>query len=67
MKDYGMKLRRSGWPATTRHQVVREVVEKWDCACRLEDEGGRPIHRAREWQLASRRLEKEKKKETWLL
>ena len=33
--------------------------------CKTEDEGGRPIHRAREWQKAARRLEKERKSTAW--
>ena len=65
MKAYAMKLKRSGWPATTRHQVVKEVVEKWDQACQMENEGVRPIHRAREWPVASRRQEKEQKMKNW--
>ena len=31
----------------------------------MEDGGGRPVHRAREWQQASRRLEKELKPANW--
>ena len=30
-----------------------------------EDEGGRPVHRARSWQKSARRLEKERKGTTW--
>ena len=59
MKAYAMKFRRSGWPATT----TTEVVEKWDLACQLEDEGVRSIHRARELQVVSKKLEKEQKRE----
>ena len=31
----------------------------------VEDEGGRPVHRAREWQQAARRLDKETKTANW--
>ena len=31
----------------------------------MEDKGGRPIHRAREWQQATRRLEKELRAGNW--
>ena len=31
----------------------------------MEDEGGRPIHRAREWQQVSRRLDKELRAGNW--
>ena len=37
-------------------QVIKESIEKWEKMCKVEDEGGRPIHRAREWQQASRGL-----------
>ena len=58
-------MKRSGWLAITRHQVVKEVVRKGEKACRVEDEGGRPIHRARLWQKYSRRLENEMMKGNW--
>ena len=65
MEDWARKLKRSGYPQTFRHQVIKAAVDKWEEMCRKRDEGIRPIHRAREWQKASRRLEKERKKETW--
>ena len=65
LEGWSMKLKRSGYPATTRHQVVKAAVEKWEAMCQVEDEGGRPIHRAREWQQAARRLDKETKLVTW--
>ena len=46
-------------------QVIKESIEKWEKMCKVEDEGGRPIHRAREWQQASRGLEKELKRGNW--
>ena len=33
--------------------------------CKVEDEGGRPIHQPRVFQLAARRLEKERKGVSW--
>ena len=33
--------------------------------CKDEDDGVRPIHRARTWQLCSRRLDKESRRESW--
>ena len=65
LEGWSMKLKRSGYPATTRHQVVRAAVERWEQMCKVEDEGGRPIHRAREWQKAARRLDKETKPANW--
>ena len=65
LESWSMKLKRSGYPASTRHQVVRAAVERWEQMCQVEDAGGRLIHRAREWQKAARRLEKEKKVVTW--
>ena len=65
MEDWARKLRRSGYPATTRHQVFKEAVEKYEKICVVEDEGGRPVHRAREWQQAARRLDKETSIVNW--
>ena len=65
MKAWAMKLRRSGYPETVRHQVISEAVRKFKKMCEDEDKGGRPIHRARSWQKSARRLEKERKKTTW--
>ena len=65
MEKLARKLRRSGYPSSMRHQVISEAVEKFKKMCKTEDEGGRPIHRAREWQKYSRRLEKEKKSTAW--
>ena len=45
--------------------MIKAAVDKWEKMCVDDDEGVRPVHRAREWQLAARRLEKERKKEDW--
>ena len=65
MEDWATKLSRSGYPAAFRHQVIKTAVEKWDRMCQDEDEGKRPIHRARDWQEPARRLEKESRRESW--
>ena len=65
MEGWSRKLKRSGYPATFRHQVVKAAVDKWERMCKDEDEGRRPIHRAREWQMKARRREKESKREAW--
>ena len=65
MKDWASKLWRSGYPATTRHQVAKESIEKYERMCTVEDKGGRPVNRAREWKQAARRLEKETKTAYW--
>ena len=65
MEEWARKLRRSGYPATFRHQVIKAAVDKWEKMCKDDDEGVRPVHRAREWQLAARRLEKERRREDW--
>ena len=65
MEDWSRKLKRSGYPPTFRHQVVKAAVLKWEKMCKEEDEGVRPIHRAREWQLEARRRAKESKRESW--
>ena len=58
MTSWAMKLKRSGYPATTRHQVISEAVKKFHKMCEVEDKGRRPIHRAREYQRSAWRLEK---------
>ena len=65
MTQFSMKLKRSGYPATRRHQVVRTVCERWDKACQEEDTRVRPIHRPREWKQEERMLEKENKILNW--
>ena len=65
MTAWAMKLKRSGYPETVRHQVITEAVRKFEKMCKEEDEGGRPVHRARSWQKSARRLEKERKGTTW--
>ena len=65
MEEWARKLCRSGYPCTVRHQVVKEAVEKYEKKCDVEDSGGRPVHRAREWQQKSRRLEKELRPANW--
>ena len=65
MEDWGRKMRRSGYSAPIRHKVVKEAVLKYEKMCEVEDSGGRPVHRAREWQQSTQRLEKEMKGATW--
>lgn len=49
MERWSRKLQRSGYPATVRHQAIREAIDKFERICKVEDAGGRPIRRAREW------------------
>ena len=41
--------------------MISEAVIKYRKMCKTEDEGGRPIHRARERQKSTRRMDKERK------
>ena len=50
LEKWCMKLRRSGYPVTMRHQVIKAAIDRWEKMCIIEDEGGRPIHRVREYQ-----------------
>ncbi len=50
MEKWSKKLRRSGYPATWRHEVIKAAYEKFDKMCEDEDNGVRPIHRPREWK-----------------
>ena len=45
MTKWSMQLRRSGYPATIRHQVIKTAGERWDRMCQQEDSSVRPIHR----------------------
>ena len=65
MAQFSMKMRRSGYPETTRHQVIKTVCERWDRASQEVDDGVRPIHRPREWKRKERMLEKERKIFNW--
>ena len=65
MEKWSRKLRRSGYPATVRHQVIKTALEKWDKMCEEEDAGVRPVHRPREWKEKERRLAKERKRQNW--
>ena len=55
MEDWSRKLRRSGYPATMRHEVIKAAVDRYEKMCMEEDEGVRPIHRPRNWKEKERR------------
>ena len=65
MAAWAKKLRRSGYPATVRHQVIVTALERWDKMCEEVDKGVRPVHRPREWRELERRVEKEMKSQNW--
>ena len=65
MEKWARKLKKSEYPETFRHQVIKAAVDKWRKMCSVEDEGGRPVHRPREWRRRERRLAKENKKMSW--
>ena len=65
MERWSQKLRRSGYPATIRHQVIKAACEKWDLMCEQEDQGVRPVHRQRDWKAKERMKEKEMKVKHW--
>ena len=65
MEEWSRRLRRSGYPATMRHEVIKAAVDRYDRLCKEEDEDIRPIHRPRTWKEEERRREKELKRTTW--
>ena len=65
MTKWSMKLRRSGYPASVRHQVVKTAMERWEKMCFDEDRGVRPINRSRFWKAKERLREKERKITNW--
>ena len=65
MENWCQKLRRSGYPETIRHEVIKTACEKFDKMCEEEKNGGRPVHRPRGWRERERRKEKELKAVNW--
>ena len=65
MTKWSMKLRRSGYPASVRHQLVKTAMKRWEKMCSEEDMGVRPIHRSRSWKAKERLREKERKATSW--
>ena len=65
MTKWSMKLRRSGYPASVRHQLVKTAMKRWEKMCSEEDRGVRPIHRSRSWKAKERLREKERKATSW--
>ena len=65
MASCSQKLRRSGYPTTVRHQVIKTAITKWEQMCEDEDKGVRPIHRPRHWKAKERKREKEMKLTNW--
>ena len=39
MEDWRRKLRRSGYPATMRHEVIKAALDRYKKMCMEEDEG----------------------------
>ena len=65
MVQWAHKLRRSGYTATFRHQVIGAALRRWKRMCREAEEGIRPIHRPRDWKRKDRRMAKVGKKSNW--
>ena len=65
LASFSMKLMRSGYPATKRHQAIKTACVKYDKMCEDDKNGVRPIHRSRDWMAKERRLEKERKVTKW--
>ena len=65
METWSRKLRRSGYPATLRHEMIGASVRRYEKMCEGEDNGGRPVHRSREWKAKERQIAKELKRTNW--
>ena len=50
MEEWSRKLRRSGYPETMRHEVIKASVDRFEKICQEEDDGTRPIHQPRSWR-----------------
>ena len=65
LSDFSARLRFSGYSERYRQQVIRSVLSGWDKMVKEQEEGRRPINRAREWQADQRKMDKTKKKNSW--
>ena len=65
MELWSRKLRRSGYPATVRHEMIGASMRRYERMCEEEDRGVRPVHRARDWKEEERQRAKELKKTNW--
>ena len=61
MAIWSRKVRRSGYPETVRHEVIKTSYDRWEKMCGEEDGGGRPVIRPRGWRSQEGRQEKERK------
>ena len=61
LSEFSARLRDSGY----RQEVIQSVLRGWEKMVEEQEAGQRPINRARSWQEAERRKEKERKKTTW--
>ena len=64
MERRSEKLRRSGYPETVRHEIIKTACEKYDRMCEEENNGGRPIYLPRQWREKERRKDNKKKVKT---
>ena len=65
LEEWARKLKRGGYSATVRHQVVKEALCKYEKMCKVEEKEGRPVNRVRAWQQYARQLVKELKSSNW--
>ena len=65
LEKFARKLRRSGYPHSFRHQVIKSALDRWKRMCKEEDEGVRPVHRPREFRREERKVAKISKKQNW--
>ena len=65
MENWCRKLRKSGYPETMRHEVIKAAVDRFEKMCHEEDQGIRPIHRPRSWKEEERRRAKEMERTSW--
>ena len=42
LEEWARKLKRGGYSATVRHQVVKEALCKYEKMCKVEEKEGRP-------------------------
>ena len=65
INKYMMKMQYSGYNQIFRYHVVNGAIKAYEKIKEKEELGVRPMHRPKDWEVQSRRKEKERKRQSW--